>query len=186
MLGRHGVHNALAAVAVAIARGMDIADIIRGLRRPLQHAAPLAAGPAGAWTILDDSYNASPDAVLAALGLLAELPGRRFAVLGEMLELGDAAAAEHHRVGGRGRRGADQLIVVGAGARGIADGALEGGLDARRVHRAADRDEALSMLLARAAGWRHRAGEGLARCGRSTCSSREPACWRPGQGRLEA
>ncbi len=115
VLGRHGVHNALAAVAVADRTGMDIADIITGLARPLRmpHRSQLVR--AGEWTILDDSYNASPDAVLAALGLLAELPGRRFAVLGEMLELGPEAEAEHRRVGegaasrgrptrGRGRR----------------------------------------------------------------------------------
>ena len=147
-LGRHGVHNALAAVAVAIRAGMDTPDIIRGLGRPLTmpHRSQLIR--AGTWTILDDSYNASPDAVLAALGLLAELPGRRFAVLGEMLELGDTAETEHHRVGVAAAAVADRLIVVGAGAGGIADGALASGTDGVSVFRATDRDEALSVLLA--------------------------------------
>ncbi|MEA2026688.1 MAG: UDP-N-acetylmuramoyl-tripeptide--D-alanyl-D-alanine ligase, partial [Chloroflexota bacterium] len=148
VLGRHGVHNALAAAAVATCVDMAIDDIIRGLGRDfvMPHRSQLIS--AGAWTILDDSYNASPDAVLAALGLLAELPGRRIAVLGEMLELGDAAAAEHRRVGEHAADVADELIVVGEGAQGIADGAIGRGMDTPSVRLAADRDEALSLLLA--------------------------------------
>jgi UDP-N-acetylmuramoyl-tripeptide--D-alanyl-D-alanine ligase len=148
VLGRHGVHNALAAVAVADRSGMDVAEIITGLARPLHmpHRSQLLR--AGAWTVLDDSYNASPDAVLAALGLLAELPGRHVAVLGEMLELGDGAASEHLRVGAAAAALVDRLIVVGEGARGIADGAVEGGLDPSAVQLVAERDEALSLLLA--------------------------------------
>ena len=148
VLGRHGVHNALAAVAVADRAGMDIADVITGLARPLQmpHRSQLVA--AGPWNILDDSYNASPDAVLAALDLLTELPGRHIAVLGEMLELGDSAEPEHRRVGAYAADTADRLVIVGDGAHGIADGAMERGLDADRITLAADRDEALTALLA--------------------------------------
>ena len=147
-LGRHGVHNALAAAAVATCAGLDGDEIARGLARPVHtpHRSQLIR--AGTWTILDDTYNASPDAVLAALGLLAELPGRRIAVLGEMLELGDAAPAEHHRVGVAAASVVDRLVVVGRGAAGIAEGALAGGLDPARVEHAADRAEALSALLA--------------------------------------
>ena len=91
VLGRHGVHNALAAAAMASCAGLSLDDIISGLQREVlvPHRSQLIA--AGGWTILDDTYNASPDAVLAALGLLAELPGRHIAVLGEMLELGATA-----------------------------------------------------------------------------------------------
>jgi UDP-N-acetylmuramoyl-tripeptide--D-alanyl-D-alanine ligase len=147
VLGRHGVHNALASAAVAGVAGLDIADVISGLARPLQmpHRSQLVA--AGPWRILDDSYNASPDAVLAALDLLSELPGRHLAVLGEMLELGPNADAEHRRVGRYAGTVSDRLVVVGEGARGIVEGALAGGLDPRHVHLAADRDEALSLLL---------------------------------------
>jgi len=148
VLGRHGVHNALAAVAVGLCAGMTLDEIVPGLARPLvmPHRSQLVQ--AGAWTILDDSYNASPDAVLAALGLLAELPGRHLAVLGEMLELGDSAEAEHRRVGREAADLVDRLIVVGTGARPLAEGAVEGGLAADRVSLAADRDEALASLLA--------------------------------------
>jgi UDP-N-acetylmuramoyl-tripeptide--D-alanyl-D-alanine ligase len=147
VLGRHGVHNALAAVAVAERAGMDVAEVITGLARPLvmPHRSQLVA--AGPWTVLDDSYNASPDAVLAALDLLSELPGRHIAVLGEMLELGPTAEAEHRRVGAHAAASVDRLVVVGDGARGIADGAVEAGLDAADVDIATDRDEALSVLL---------------------------------------
>ncbi len=146
-LGRHGVHNALAAAAVAVAAGLSLAEIARGLERPVPvpHRSQLLR--AGGWTILDDSYNASPDAVVAALDLLAGLPGRRIAVLGEMLELGEPAEAEHLRVGGHAAGVADRLLVVGEGAAAIAEGATEAGLDAERVTTVADRDEALALLL---------------------------------------
>jgi UDP-N-acetylmuramoyl-tripeptide--D-alanyl-D-alanine ligase len=147
-LGRHGVHNALAAAAVATCAGLGPEEIVSGLARPAPAPHRSQLIQAGPWTILDDSYNASPDAVLAALGLLAELPGRRIAVLGEMLELGDAAEAEHLRVGRGAASVVDRLVVVGAGADGIAEGALEGGLAAGRIDRAADREAALALLLA--------------------------------------
>ncbi len=76
-LGRHAVHNALAAAAVGIAAGMGHDEIVRGLARASVSAHRgelIAAGPI---TILDDSYNASPRSVRAALDLLASLPGRR-------------------------------------------------------------------------------------------------------------
>src|SRR6185295_8351506 len=103
---------------------------------------------AGAWTILDDSYNASPDAVIAALDLLASLPGRRIAVLGAMLELGDAADEEHRRVGVHAAAIVDRLVVVGEEAGPIAEGALRAGLPQTALARAADRDAARDMLLA--------------------------------------
>jgi UDP-N-acetylmuramoyl-tripeptide--D-alanyl-D-alanine ligase len=148
VLGRHGVHNALAAVAVGLCAGMELEPIAAGLGRPLRmpHRSQLLR--AGRWTILDDSYNASPDAVLAALGLLAELPGRHLAVLGEMLELGDTADDEHRRVGEGAAALTDRLMVVGEGARLIAEGALAAGLGADRLDLCADREEALARLLA--------------------------------------
>jgi UDP-N-acetylmuramoyl-tripeptide--D-alanyl-D-alanine ligase len=148
LLGRHGVQNALAAAAAASCAGLGAQDIVSGLGRSVDtpHRSQLVR--AGAWTVLDDTYNASPDAVLAALDLLPGLPGRHFAVLGEMLELGDAARPEHHRVGRHAASVADRLIVVGEGAAAIAEGAIASGLPAARVAVVADRDEALALLLA--------------------------------------
>jgi len=97
-------------------------------------------------TILDDTYNASPPAVLAALEVLASLPGRRVAVLGEMLELGDAHAASHRIVGEAAGRAVAELVVVGDGAGGIAEGALAAGLAASHVHPVPDRASAIEIL----------------------------------------
>lgn len=148
VLGRHGVHNALAAAAVAVTAGMELDAIAAGLARDVcaPHRSQLVH--AGDWTILDDSYNASPDAVEAALDLLGTFPGRRVAVLGEMLELGDAAASEHARVGRYVPAAAERLVVVGAGAAGIAESAVEAGMVASAVDVVPDRDAALALLLA--------------------------------------
>ena len=78
-------------------------------------------------TIIDDSYNAAPASMLAALDVLADLPGRRIAVLGEMLELGEESEAGHLEVGRVAGRIADVLVVVGADAGGIVEGAVEAG-----------------------------------------------------------
>jgi UDP-N-acetylmuramoyl-tripeptide--D-alanyl-D-alanine ligase len=152
-LGRMAVHNALAAAAVGLAAGMGLAEIAAALGRgwSAPHRAQLV--PAGGLTIVDDSYNASPASVTAALDLLAGLPGRRVAVLGEMLELGDAHEAGHVAVGEVAAGVVELLVVVGEHAAGIAEGAIRAGLDPSRVHRAAGAEDAFDTV-------RHRLREG--------------------------
>jgi UDP-N-acetylmuramoyl-tripeptide--D-alanyl-D-alanine ligase len=146
-LGRLAVHNALAAIAAGLAAGMPLeattAAVARGWSAP--HRGQLVR--AGSVTIVDDSYNASPAAVAAALELTAGLPGRHIAVLGEMLELGGDHEDGHRRTGAAAAS-MDRLVVVGEGAAGIARGALEAGLEPTAVTTAADRTEALDVLRA--------------------------------------
>ena len=83
----------------------------------------------GGLTLLDETYNASPEAVLAALDLLAVQPGRHFAVLGTMLELGEQSEALHRCVAQRALDcGLDGLVVVASGAEARAMAAAAAGL----------------------------------------------------------
>ncbi len=150
-LGRHAVHNALAAAAVGAAAGLGLDEVAAGLA--------IASGAAhrgelirlGEVILVDDSYNAAPPTMLAALDLLAGLPGRRVAVLGEMLELGEGHEAGHREVGQAAARIVDLLVIVGEGAAGIAAGAREAGLEPERILRADDRAAALDLLRPRLA-----------------------------------
>ena len=148
-LGRLSVHNALAGAAAGIAAGMDLADIAAGLHDGWSAPHRVQVVRAGAVTLVDDSYNASPGSVLAALDVLADLPGRRIAVLGEMLELGESHEDGHLAVGEAAAAVVDRLVVVGDGASGIAEGALLGGLDASRVATVPDAEAALDHLRSR-------------------------------------
>jgi len=151
-LGRLSVHNALAAAAVGIAAGLTLDEIAAGLARgwAAPHRAEIrrAAGV----TIVDDSYNASPASVRAALELLAGLPGRHVAVLGEMLELGDAADEGHRSVGAAAADVCELLVVVdgeaGGGAAGIVAGAVGAGMPHDRVRGVPDRAAAVGVLRA--------------------------------------
>jgi len=148
-LGRHAVHNALAAAAVGFAAGLTLDEIAGGLAAGsgAPHRGELIR--LGGVTFIDDSYNAAPASMLAALDVLASLPGRRVAVLGEMLELGDGAELAHRAVGRAAARVADLLVVIGGGASGIALGAREAGLEPERILRADDRDAARDLLRPR-------------------------------------
>ena len=148
-LGRFAVHNALAAAAVAGAAGLPLDDIARGLARgwSAPHRAQLVR--LRGVTVVDDSYNASPASVVAALGLLAGLPGRRIAVLGTMLELGEGHEAGHVEVGRASADMAELLVVVGDEAEGIARGAGDAGMDPARVLLVRDHDAALDVLRPR-------------------------------------
>jgi UDP-N-acetylmuramoyl-tripeptide--D-alanyl-D-alanine ligase len=150
-LGRHAVHNALAAAAVGGAAGLDLDEITTGLavRPPATHRGDLIR--LGEVTIFDDSYNAAPASMRAALAVLASLPGRRVAVLGEMLELGTGHEAGHLEVGAAAAAVADLLIVVGPGAEPIGRAARAAGLSPSRVIEVADRQAALDALLPRLA-----------------------------------
>ena len=145
-LGRLAVHNALAAAAVGFAAGIAIDTVVEALAAG--SAAPHRGQVVrvGGILIVDDSYNASPAAVEAALELLGGLPGRRIAVLGEMLELGDGHVAGHERVGRAAAGIVDRLVVVGDRASDVARGAREAGLAGAAIVEVPDRDAALHEL----------------------------------------
>ncbi len=148
-LGRLAVHNALAAAATGSAAGLGPDVIVDGLSTGwgAPHRTELVR--AGVVAIVDDSYNASPGSVRAALDLLAGLPGRRVAVLGEMLELGDAHDAAHLEVGAAAAAVLDLLVVVGVGAAGIAEGASRAGMPSSRIASVPDAATAADLLLGR-------------------------------------
>ena len=145
-LGRHGVHNGLAAAAVGLAAGLDLDAVAAGLSLGWQapHRDQIVRLPA--LTILDDSYNASPTSMIAALELLSTLPGRHIAVLGEMRELGGSHERGHREVGEAAAGLADLVVVVGEEASGIADGVASGHGSVVRVP---DRAAALQALRER-------------------------------------
>ncbi len=125
--GRALVHNALAAAAVGVVDGLTVPEVAQALSEaPANVRFSVHAGIGGS-TIIDDTYNASPASMLAALDLLAEMPGRKIAVLGDMRELGDAEAEGHREVGERAGAVADVVVAVGELGRIIGETAARAG-----------------------------------------------------------
>jgi UDP-N-acetylmuramoyl-tripeptide--D-alanyl-D-alanine ligase len=117
--GRHNVCNALAAATCALAAGAPLEAIVRGLQafEPVAgRSRALVLERAGRrCTLVDDSYNANPDSVLAAIEVLAELPGPRWLLLGDMGEVGAKGAEFHAEVGAKAReRGIDHFWAAGS------------------------------------------------------------------------
>ena len=132
--GEHHVGNALTAAAVALEHGAtleQVAERLGGVRRMSARRMEVAETPDGI-TVVNDAYNANPESVRAALKTLASMtrdkPGRAWAVLGVMGELGDAGTAAHDEIGRLAvRLNIDRLVVVGDQARAMHQGAsLEG------------------------------------------------------------
>jgi UDP-N-acetylmuramoyl-tripeptide--D-alanyl-D-alanine ligase len=141
--GDHAVSNALAAVATGFALDVPAADIADtlGAFAPVAGRMRMRPGRRGS-TVIDDTYNASPAAVEAALAVLLAETGRpRLAVLGDMLELGEQAPEAHRRIGAAAA-GADMLVAVGELAGDIRAGAVQAGMPAERVAEAAVDDVA--------------------------------------------
>lgn len=114
--GEHNIRNALAAIAVAEALGVDADAAIAALGTYTPPAMRQQIHTVGGITVMDDTYNASPDSVKGALGILRTLPaaGKRIAVLADMFELGDHTVAAHTAVGTRAAEcGIDVLLSVG-------------------------------------------------------------------------
>jgi UDP-N-acetylmuramoyl-tripeptide--D-alanyl-D-alanine ligase len=115
LAGRHNVYNALGAAAAAMAAGATLAQVAAGLAEARSVGGRLQFRPltGGAW-LIDDTYNANPSSAQAALEVLAELPGRRWLVLGDMAELGSYAAASHRDLGTLARtHGIERLYTFG-------------------------------------------------------------------------
>lgn len=116
MPGRHNVRNALAAASLALGAGVELATIARGLNaaRPVAGRLVTHRLPNGA-TLIDDSYNANPASLAAAIDTLAAMPGPSWIVLGDMRELGPEGASLHAQAGARAKAaGIARLYTLGA------------------------------------------------------------------------
>ncbi len=128
VIGMHNARNALAATAAALAAGAGLDAVRRGLEafRPVKGRLQLKPGIEGA-TVIDDTYNANPDSVGAAIDVLASFPGRRILVLGDMGEVGEKAGQYHDEVGGRAKSmGIERLLALGDHAAAAAHNFGEG------------------------------------------------------------
>lgn len=136
VLGEQPCTAALAALAVGLARGESLVRMAEALETlPVSLGRMHIIEGKNASTIIDDSYNASPVAMEAALATLQLLEGKRkIALLGDMLELGRYAEEEHQRVGCMTAKVVDELVVVGQRAKWIAEAAERAGLPSSNIH----------------------------------------------------
>lgn len=150
--GRHQVANATAAAAAALALGVDLRVVAAGLSGAINRSPwrmELHEG-AGGVLVVNDTYNANPDSVRAAIATAAELglsrSGQTWAVLGDMLELGVDAPDEHTRIGAyAARAGVDRLVAIGDFAHELVAGAQAAGLTQATV--AGDKAAAVTEVL---------------------------------------
>ncbi|MES9969698.1 MAG: UDP-N-acetylmuramoyl-tripeptide--D-alanyl-D-alanine ligase [Candidatus Thiodiazotropha sp.] len=130
LAGRHNLMNALAAIAGALAMGASVSEIEQGLAavKPVAGRLRMHLTPAG-YRLIDDTYNANPDSVVAAVDVLRSAPGEQILVLGDLAELGDQAIALHNQLGAKAKQaGLSHLYTLGElsryAAEGFGDGAL--------------------------------------------------------------
>lgn len=153
LAGRGHVMNVLAAIAVALEFDVPLPDIAPAIAafKPIARRGTITALASGA-ALVNDSYNASPSAVRSMLEALGATPvaGRRIAVLGEMLELGESAYALHEECGRAAVAShVDELVAIGGpAAGGYVDGAVAAGLPRQRVHRFVDSTSAAGAVAA--------------------------------------
>jgi len=154
LTGRHQVANAVAAAAAALALGLELDQIAIALGHAAQRSPwrmELHDRPDGV-TVINDSYNANPDSMRAALTTLAELArtGRStWAVLGDMLELGDLAADEHAGIGRLAAElGVDHLVAVGEHGPQMTSAAVAAGFPAAQAVAVADKTDAVALVTA--------------------------------------
>ncbi len=152
LLGRHQVGNALLAAAVGHELGLTPEEVRRGLAECRPAKSRLALSEIGGVLLLDDSYNANADSMIAALRTLRDLPcgagGCRIAVLGDMAELGADTAAAHEEVGRvAGELGLGWLVAVGAQGPATLRAARAAGL--AEGHACASSEEAVQLVRAR-------------------------------------
>ena len=136
LLGTHNVQNLLAGLCACIGLGLPTDEVMAGVSSLSGGRQRMERIELPGLTVFDDSYNANPESLRAAVRVLSGLHGfeRRVLVIGDMLELGELAAELHHEIGREAAAaGIDRLVLVGELARAAAAGALEGGLPREHV-----------------------------------------------------
>lgn len=139
--------NGAAAIAAAVALGAPLKDIEEGLSSYSPVRGRMDILKINGMTVLDDTYNANPESMAAALRTLKGAMGRKVAVMGDMLELGDISAREHFEAGRlAGELGIDAVVSIGEFSKDVANGAVSGGMKTGSVLAFRDRSEALTAL----------------------------------------
>ncbi len=144
--GEHFVSDALAAISVGVAFGITPEKICGNLSDFRSMAGRQEIFEHDGYTIIKDCYNAGPESMSAALTVLGNRKGRRIAVLGDMLELGMCAAAEHYRVGRIAAEKADMVFAYGPNSARVVSGALTGGISNARADAFEDREALIAAL----------------------------------------
>ena len=132
--GRHYVADAMAAVSVGLELGVEPDAIENSLLNFRNMEGRQEITQEGEYTIIKDCYNAGPESMAAALTVLGNRKGRRVAVLGEMLELGDCTPAEHYKLGRIAAEKADVVLAYGPNSERVLKGAITGGMSHNRVY----------------------------------------------------
>ena len=144
--GEHFVSDALAAITVGLQLGVSQEKIQQSLSNFQNMAGRQEIFEAKGRTIIKDCYNAGPESMAAALTVLGNRTGRRVAVLGDMLELGTAAQAEHYRVGRIAAEKADLLLAYGPNSCRVISGAVTGGMPDGRAWGFEEQQELIDSL----------------------------------------
>ncbi len=147
--GLHNVYNALAAAAGAFALDMDPGLIRAGLESFSPYDKRFSLEDIDGITLIDDSYNANPGSMKAALMTLRDLRGDRrgIAVLGDMLELGESSVSSHEEIGRLAASCVEKIYVIGEMADSVVRGALSAGIPSVSVVKASDHAELLADLF---------------------------------------
>ena len=146
--GEHFIPDALAAVAVGLKLGVTPENIQRALADFQNMAGRQEIFKAEGCTIIKDCYNAGPESMAAALNVLSRREGRKIAVLGDMLELGDCAPAEHFKLGRIAAEKANIVFAYGPFGPKVIDGALAGGKDGKTARAFTDHGVLAAALKA--------------------------------------
>ena len=144
--GHHYIADVLAAVGVGLTFGVTPEKITESLAGFQNMEGRQEIFSKGGYTIIKDCYNAGPESMTAALEVLSNKPGRRIAVLGEMLELGLCSPAEHYKIGRVAAEKADIVLAYGPNSERVLKGAITGGMSDLRVSAFEDRDKLVSAL----------------------------------------
>lgn len=144
--GAHYAEDALAAISVGLQMGISLADIRKSLGAFENMEDRQVIFTAREYTIIKDCYNAGPESMAAALNVLSNRPGRRVAVLGEMLELGDCTPAEHYKIGRIAAEKTDVVFAYGPNSERVLMGAITGGMSDTKVSAYEDRDRLVAAL----------------------------------------
>ncbi len=144
--GEHYVADALAAVSVGMAMGVSAQQIAESLTAFRTMEGRQEITQEQGYTLIRDYYNAGPESMAAALEVLSHKPGRRIAVLGDMLELGICTQAEHYKVGRIAAEKADMVFAYGPNSIRVLNGCITGGMSETRARAFTDRDRLVTVL----------------------------------------